>query len=453
MSQKQRRIYTVIASIFALFLVASSFYFSHNLSEAAQNFKTQWVNETGKGFVAPACGSSSAGPTCSAGSPIVTFTWNDTSGVGAGGARCNSVWIRANATADPDTAFVVATGLPCSGSYTWNQTNPRPPLANTNYIYFIRFKTAIDDLGNITTFNGLNILGHLIDSGVAPTPNCALPPPNPDPIGWHDGSDCTQSVGWTCDASDYNAALEVHFYEGTTFTTFLGSAIANQPREPGVAAACGGNPNHGFTWPTPASLKDGVPHSITAYAINTPGPANNPPLSGTPKSITCAVPSIVLSCSVSPSAILTGKSALWTANVSGGTAPYTFTWTSNNAEGPSGTGNTKNVTYNQEGVKTASVTVVDSVLQSFGPVACGNTLTVRLPECGDGIDNIDPEDESPQDPLDRRLIDCQDPACHTDGNPNNPDSCDPTIDDETDSTFREIFLPFRKALAMLFEPW
>ena len=44
-------------------------------------------------------------------------------------------------------------------------------------------------------------------------------------------------------------------------------------------------------------------------------------------------------------------------------------------------------------------------------------------QCSDGVDNADPEDT---------LADAADPGCHTDGNADNPDSYDPTDDDETD---------------------
>lgn len=128
-------------------------------------------------------------------------------------------------------------------------------------------------------------------SCVAPTPTdpkpTATPTPFYNPIGFHDLSDCTQTVGWTCDQDDFTAPLTVHIYEGATF---LGSAVANVAREPGVAAACGGNANHGFTFATPAGLKDGVAHSITAYAINIGTGTGNPAIGGGPRTITCAAP-------------------------------------------------------------------------------------------------------------------------------------------------------------------
>ena len=45
------------------------------------------------------------------------------------------------------------------------------------------------------------------------------------------------------------------------------------------------------------------------------------------------------------------------------------------------------------------------------------------PQCSDGVDNADPEDT---------LADIDDPGCHTDGDPKNPDTYDPNDDDETD---------------------
>jgi len=52
-------------------------------------------------------------------------------------------------------------------------------------------------------------------------------------------------------------------------------------------------------------------------------------------------------------------------------------------------------------------------------VACG----AALPECSDGVDNADPEDE---------VADAADPGCHTDGDATNPASYDPDDDSEID---------------------
>jgi hypothetical protein len=105
------------------------------------------------------------------------------------------------------------------------------------------------------------------------------------PKGVHDASNCTSIMGWACDPDDYGKALMVHLYADGKFA---GAVTANVPREPAVGAQCGGKSQHGFSFTTPESLKDGRPHDVYAYAINT-GPARpNPLLSGSPRSLTCA---------------------------------------------------------------------------------------------------------------------------------------------------------------------
>lgn len=104
------------------------------------------------------------------------------------------------------------------------------------------------------------------------------------PKGHLDSGSCNAPLkGWTCDPDNYSQPLQVHFYEeqgGNAFAKFLGASTANVAREPAVAAQCGGNNLHGFSYNLPASMKDGAAHKIHAFAINI-GPVNsNPQLSG-----------------------------------------------------------------------------------------------------------------------------------------------------------------------------
>lgn len=119
-----------------------------------------------------------------------------------------------------------------------------------------------------------------------------------EPQGWHDtavGASCLLE-GWTCDADNFGTALTVHFYaDGPAGSgTFAGSATANYSR-PDVASSCGGNGNHGFNYTLPANniYRDGRSHSWYVYGlgINSAGTQNgqNPLLSGSGKSMTCAV--------------------------------------------------------------------------------------------------------------------------------------------------------------------
>lgn len=148
------------------------------------------------------------------------------------------------------------------------------------------------------------------------------------PKGWHDGSDCNQSVGWACDADNYNQPLDIHFYRDGSAGgggVFIGSVSANQPREAAVGAECGGNSNHGFVFTTPDSLKDGAAHTIYAYAINIGSGDTNPLLSGSPKTITCTLTNNAACGGISaPDSVTVGQtfSATVTMN-NNGTKPWT----------------------------------------------------------------------------------------------------------------------------------
>lgn len=112
-----------------------------------------------------------------------------------------------------------------------------------------------------------------------------------NPIGYFDGADCSYGFsGWACDADNYVQPLAVHFYadgQAGSGGKFVGAVTANLTREKAVGNLCGGNASHGFSFDTPAGLKDGKKHTIYAYAINIPQGVN--PLLGTnAKVIQCA---------------------------------------------------------------------------------------------------------------------------------------------------------------------
>jgi len=156
-------------------------------------------------------------------------------------------------------------------------------------------------------------------------------PPAKDPIGYQGATDCNEIKGWTCDEDNYDQALQVHFYkDGPAGTgTFMGATTASLTREPGVAAACGGNANHGFSFDTPEDFKDDTSHSIYAHAINI-GTGKNVLLGTSPKSVTCAAPpswGVTLSAAANGTLTATGS----------GTATGNVRWRFNcNAVDPSG---------------------------------------------------------------------------------------------------------------------
>ena len=118
-------------------------------------------------------------------------------------------------------------------------------------------------------------------------------PANTPPVGYLDSASCTSFSGWTCDADKFSQTLKVQFYDGSTY---IGETTANQTRVD-LEPLCGGTNNHGYTYTTPSSLKDGKSHSISAFAINilpdgTVG-GSNVLLTSSPKTFTCAAPTAI----------------------------------------------------------------------------------------------------------------------------------------------------------------
>jgi D-alanine transfer protein len=95
-----------------------------------------------------------------------------------------------------------------------------------------------------------------------------------------------QSIhGWAWDASRPNFSLTVELFDNQVA---IGRFQADQPRDD-LAAVGKGNGRHGFDIPTPASLKDGSPHSIGVGIVVQP-PASPVMLNGSPKLVELGAP-------------------------------------------------------------------------------------------------------------------------------------------------------------------
>jgi hypothetical protein len=96
--------------------------------------------------------------------------------------------------------------------------------------------------------------------------------------GFHDGAGCGTISGWAWDANNPAFAINVDIFDGNFF---IATAPANMYREDLLNVL--GSPNHGFSFPTPANLKDGAVHSITVKISGT-----NIVLGGGPKGLRCS---------------------------------------------------------------------------------------------------------------------------------------------------------------------
>jgi hypothetical protein len=91
---------------------------------------------------------------------------------------------------------------------------------------------------------------------------------------------CDVIAGWVWDSSDPNKPLPVNLFDGDAL---IGPVRAEGFR-PDLKAAQKGDGNHGFFLPTPASLKDGRPHSIHAKIGES---TSNWELVGSPQVLKC----------------------------------------------------------------------------------------------------------------------------------------------------------------------
>lgn len=79
---------------------------------------------------------------------------------------------------------------------------------------------------------------------------------------------------------------------------------------------------------------------------------------------------MTVTASASPTTSLLGQTVIWTANVSGGTPPFTYSWSGTNFPTPAPTSTSFSIVYNTIGQKTATVTVTDAdALQTTSPVS------------------------------------------------------------------------------------
>lgn len=144
----------------------------------------------------------------------------------------------------------------------------------------------------------------------APVAQQPAPAPTQDraPHGYFDIANCSQLSGWAYDPDEPSTSIVVRLYEGSTF---LGGFKADQVRSD-VNRVVGITGDHGFNVPTPESLKDGKPHTLHFYGINTNAEGRHTALVYSPRTITCdatssrtPVSSLVAAAVTAPFSLLT----------------------------------------------------------------------------------------------------------------------------------------------------
>jgi PKD repeat protein len=168
-----------------------------------------------------------------------------------------------------------------------------------------------------------------------------------DYTGTFEHAGCDTLSGWAADRSRLNTSITVSLYNnGALLTTVL----ANGSR-PDIGALLGDNGLHGFSIATPASLKDGSSHLISARFES-----SSTDLASSPVSLTCSPP---------PPPPVANFSFTCTAlscsfNGTGSTgSSLTYAWTF--GDSGTGTGSAPGHTYGATGVYTVTLTVTDSL--------------------------------------------------------------------------------------------
>lgn len=158
-------------------------------------------------------------------------------------------------------------------------TAPQNYLSVKDWLNFGNCKLAVVyglSASQSNTLPQIRELATLLPDNSTSSTNNSNPSNNGNPIGFFDGADCNYASGWVCDKDDYGRYLKVKFFaDGVVGQgSLVGTVSADINRENAVAGLCGGNAKHGFTFPIPASLKDGKSHSIYVYGEDIPSGNN-----------------------------------------------------------------------------------------------------------------------------------------------------------------------------------
>ena len=117
--------------------------------------------------------------------------------------------------------------------------------------------------------------------GTGGTPVIDTPIYNGSPVGHFDTANCSVIEGWAYDPDTSSEQILVHLYanapSGDDNSVFLGETLADKVRQD-VNDQFDITGNHGWVFNTPEYLKDGAPHNVYVYGINSDGTHDNNPM-------------------------------------------------------------------------------------------------------------------------------------------------------------------------------
>jgi glucose/arabinose dehydrogenase len=142
-------------------------------------------------------------------------------------------------------------------------------LASPNHGFSLLTPASLRD-GAVHTINVMFSGTNTLLNNTGRTIQCSQAP---NLYGRHDGQGCNTIEGWAWDGNDRNGTINVDIYDGATLIGTIAATLYRQD----LADALG-SPYHGWIFHTPASLRDGQPHTLTAKfgGTNTNLPLDTP---------------------------------------------------------------------------------------------------------------------------------------------------------------------------------
>lgn len=104
------------------------------------------------------------------------------------------------------------------------------------------------------------------------------------PLGHINKADCNGIVGWAYDPDTSGQSINVHIYDGPAFVL----SVSTSQSRPDVNQAFHITGQHGYSLDLPARFKDGLPHTLKVYAINSNPVSTNPEIDASPQDIQCS---------------------------------------------------------------------------------------------------------------------------------------------------------------------
>ncbi len=257
-------------------------------------------------------------------------------------------------------------GSSCAGSATWSVTNPvagsATTLTKTNPSSTITVSTSGSN--EPITLNYGSTLLTLSHAGLSAealvSASCA------SGSSWN-GSLCAA----TPPSFDYslsnsgNSSVVKSNSDAYTTNTITKALVSGTPGS--VTLSLSGVPS-GVSY----SLSNGTCapgcSSVITFTVSPSAPVGTHPIvvTGSPYSKTTSFNLIIsgsplpVSCSASASSVFVGQPVTWTGSISGGTPPYTYSWSGTNLSAPLPSTNPFSKTYTTVGQKSAQLTVTDA---------------------------------------------------------------------------------------------